>query len=54
MQAPHQMRLHGGSQEADLIIERSDRHIIAIEVSPGIAGGCLPALASRRRQGEPG
>jgi hypothetical protein len=26
------LRLHGGSQEVDLIIERSDRRIIAIEV----------------------
>jgi hypothetical protein len=26
------LRLHGGSQEVDLIIERSDRGIIAIEV----------------------
>jgi hypothetical protein len=26
------LRLHGGSQEVDLIIERSDRRIVAIEV----------------------
>jgi len=29
------LRLHGGSQEVDLIIERSDRRVIAAEVKLG-------------------
>ena len=31
----HHLRLHSGSQEVDLIIERSDRRVLAIEVKLG-------------------